>query len=128
MLLILLIVILLAILLYDQPSPVPKVLVSNNSELLRHFTAPPFQRLGLALLVANSGAEARALFDAQEPPLVVLDAEADGIPTAKARSRSKARPCGRCRATGAPWSASRSPRPLMPRSTCSRSSRCGRSS
>ena len=26
----------------------PKVLVSNNSELLRHFTAPPFGRLGLA--------------------------------------------------------------------------------
>src|SRR3569623_1345421 len=84
MLLILLIVILLAILLFDQPSPVPKVLVSNNSELLRHFTAPPFQRLGLELLVANSGAEERSLFDKQEPPLVVLDAETDGFATAKA--------------------------------------------
>jgi hypothetical protein len=41
---------------------VPKVLVSNHSELLRHFTAPPFQRLGLDLLVARTADEARELF------------------------------------------------------------------
>ena len=53
----------------------PKVLVSNNSELLRHFTAPPFQRLGLQLLVARNAKEAAAMFMKEEPPLVVLDAE-----------------------------------------------------
>lgn len=61
----------------------PKVLVSNNSELLRHFTAPPFQRLGLQLLVAHSTAEAIRLFNTEEPPLVVLDAEPDGFTIAK---------------------------------------------
>ncbi len=62
----------------------PKVLVSNNSELLRHFTAPPFKRLALQLLVANTGAEARALFEKEEPTLVVLDADAsDGFDVAK---------------------------------------------
>jgi len=54
---------------------VPKVLVSNNSELVRHFSAPPFQRLRLEVFVANSAAEARALFEQHEPSLVLLDAE-----------------------------------------------------
>jgi anti-anti-sigma regulatory factor len=58
-------------------------LVSNNSELLRHFTAPPFQRLDLQLLVAQSANEATALFLKEEPPLVVLDAETDGFSVAK---------------------------------------------
>jgi len=64
---------------------VPKVLISNNSELLRHFTAPPFRRLGLELLVATTGEEARALFTKEEPALVVLDADApDGFDVAQA--------------------------------------------
>jgi hypothetical protein len=58
---------------------VPKVLVSNNSELLRHFTAPPFQRLGLDLLVASTAEDALRLFQAEEPPLAILDAEPDGF-------------------------------------------------
>jgi CheY-like chemotaxis protein len=63
---------------------VPKVLVSNNSELLRHFTAPPFQRLGLELLVAKDSDEARALFVKEEPAVVILDAEvADGLDVAR---------------------------------------------
>jgi anti-anti-sigma regulatory factor len=62
---------------------VPKVLVSNNSELLRHFTAPPFQRLGLQLLVAQNASEATSLFEKEEPPLVVLDAETEGFAVAK---------------------------------------------
>jgi DNA-binding response OmpR family regulator/anti-anti-sigma regulatory factor len=62
---------------------VPKVLVSNNSELLRHFTAAPFQRLGLTLLVANDADEARALFAREEPPLAVLDAEREGFEVAR---------------------------------------------
>ena len=61
----------------------PKVLVSNNSELLRHFTARPFQRLGLELLVAPSPAEARALCTQHEPPVVVLDIEQGGFQLAK---------------------------------------------
>lgn len=63
----------------------PKVLVSNNSELLRHFTAPPFQRLGLELLVASNADEALALFAREEPALVMLDADApDGYEVARA--------------------------------------------
>ncbi len=54
----------------------PKVLVSNNNELLRHFTAPPFQRLGLQIVVAKTGDEARSLFVKEEPQLVLLDADA----------------------------------------------------
>jgi len=54
---------------------VPKVLVSNSAELLRHFSAAPFQRLDLELLIANTADEARALFEQQEPALVVLDAD-----------------------------------------------------
>ena len=61
----------------------PKVLVSNNSELLRHFTAPPFQRLGVQLLVATNAAEATAMFLKEEPSLVVLDAESEGFAVAR---------------------------------------------
>ncbi len=62
----------------------PKVLVSNNGELLRHFTAAPFKRLELELLVAANGTEVRALFEKEEPALVVLDADdADGFVVAK---------------------------------------------
>jgi hypothetical protein len=62
----------------------PKVVVSNNSELLRHFTAPPFQRLGLEVYVGKDPAEVRALFDREQPVLVVLDAEPAGEQVAKA--------------------------------------------
>ena len=61
----------------------PKVLVSNNGELLRHFTAPPFKRLGLDLLVAGNADEAVTLFAANEPALAVLDAELGGFEIAK---------------------------------------------
>jgi DNA-binding response OmpR family regulator len=60
---------------------VAKVLVSNNRELLRHFTAPPFQRLGaggLEVVVADNDAEALRLFAEHEPALVLLDAEQQG--------------------------------------------------
>ena len=62
----------------------PKVLVSNNGELLRHFTAAPFKRLGLELIVARNGDDALALFDREEPTLVVLDVEQHGFDTVKA--------------------------------------------
>jgi DNA-binding response OmpR family regulator len=62
---------------------VTKVLVSNNGELLRHFTAPPFKRLGLELVVARQGDDPRVLFDREEPALVMLDVEG-GFDVAKA--------------------------------------------
>lgn len=71
----------------------PKVLVSNNRELLRHFTAPPFQRLDLDLLVAGGVDDARALFDREEPALAVLDAELGGFELA--RTIKAARPATR---------------------------------
>jgi len=54
---------------------VAKVLVSNNGELLRHFTATPFKRLGLELVVVRAGDDPRILFDREEPALVVLEVE-----------------------------------------------------
>ncbi len=61
----------------------PKVLISNNGELLRHFTAAPFKRLGLQLLVAQTTEEARVLFEQEEPALAVLDVEQGGFETAR---------------------------------------------
>jgi two-component system response regulator DesR len=58
---------------------VPKVLVSNNSELLRHFATPPFRRLDAEVVVASSGDEANALFARDKPALAVLDAELAGV-------------------------------------------------
>jgi len=63
---------------------VPKVLVSNNAELLRHFTAPPFQRLDLQLVVADTAADVRELFRREEPALVLIDAEPNGFEIAGA--------------------------------------------
>jgi DNA-binding response OmpR family regulator/anti-anti-sigma regulatory factor len=63
---------------------VPKVLVSNNSELLRHFTAAPFQRLGLELLVAAGADDARALLQRDAPALAILDAERGGFEVSRA--------------------------------------------
>jgi CheY-like chemotaxis protein len=57
---------------------VTKVLVSNDSELLRHFTAPPVQRLGLEPIVAGGVDEARALFQRDPPALAILHADQDG--------------------------------------------------
>lgn len=57
--------------------------MSNNSELLRHFTAPPFQRLGLEVYVGKDPVEIRTLFEREEPQIVVLDSEA-GFDAAKA--------------------------------------------
>jgi CheY-like chemotaxis protein len=58
---------------------VPKVLVSNNSELLRHLMTPPFRRLELELLVASSGDEALKMFHSELPTLAILDAELSGV-------------------------------------------------
>jgi CheY-like chemotaxis protein len=63
---------------------VPRVLVSNNSELLRHFTAPLFQRLGLELVVAETSAHTRELVRASDPALAVIDAEPGGFDMVRA--------------------------------------------
>ena len=57
----------------------PKVLVSNNSELLRHLTTPPFRRLELDPHVVSSGDEAMAAFARDKPLLALLDAELAGV-------------------------------------------------
>jgi CheY-like chemotaxis protein len=57
----------------------PKVLVANNSELLRHLAAPPFRGLDLDLIVVKSGEEALAAISRDRPALAVLDAEMPDI-------------------------------------------------
>jgi DNA-binding response OmpR family regulator len=57
----------------------PRVLVANNSELLRHLAAPPFRRLALDLIVVSSGDEALAAVERDRPALAVLDAEMSGV-------------------------------------------------
>jgi ActR/RegA family two-component response regulator len=63
---------------------VRKVLVSNNSELLRHFTAPPFHRLDLELLIAKTNDDLGELFRREAPALVLIDADPTGFATVKA--------------------------------------------
>ncbi|HTM21759.1 MAG TPA: PilZ domain-containing protein [Kofleriaceae bacterium] len=53
----------------------PKVLVSNNSELLRHLTTAPFRRLAIDLVVAASGDEVVESVQRDKPALAILDAE-----------------------------------------------------
>ncbi len=62
----------------------PKVLVSNNSELLRHFTAPPFRRLDLQLLIAGTTEETAELLRRESPVLAVINAEPGGFDAARA--------------------------------------------
>ncbi len=63
----------------DTVEDVPLVLVSNNSELLRHLAAPSFRRLELEQRVASSGEEAWREFEAHRPTLALLDAEMPGV-------------------------------------------------
>lgn len=63
----------------DKVVPVPKVLVTNNSELLRHLTTPLFRRLALEVFAVSSGDEAQAAFDRERPGLAILDAELAGV-------------------------------------------------
>ncbi len=67
----------------------PKVLVSNNSELLRHLTTSPFRRLDLDLVVAASGDEALAMVDKEAPSLAILDAEMPSVSGYEVASRIK---------------------------------------
>jgi CheY-like chemotaxis protein len=56
----------------------PKILVANNSELLRHLAAPSFRRLDLDLVVVSSGDEAVTALERDRPVLALLDAEMPG--------------------------------------------------
>lgn len=55
------------------------ILVSNNSELLRHLSAAPFRGLGLDITVVARGDEALALSRELPVDLAILDAELPGI-------------------------------------------------
>lgn len=57
----------------------PRILVSNNSELLRHLLATPFRRLGLDITVAANGDEAATLMRERPVDLAILDAEMPGL-------------------------------------------------
>ena len=67
----------------------PKVLVSNNSELLRHLAAPPFRRLGLDLHVVSSGDDALETAERERPSLAILEAELPGLSGYEVTSRIK---------------------------------------
>ncbi|MEM9494091.1 MAG: response regulator, partial [Myxococcota bacterium] len=57
----------------------PKVLVSNNSELLRHLAAPSFRRLDLDLRVVSSGDDALVSAEREAPELAIIEAELPGL-------------------------------------------------
>jgi len=73
---------------------VPKVLVANNSELLRHLAAPSFRRLDLDLVIVSSGDEALAALERDRPALAVLDAEMPGISGYEIARRNRERGFG----------------------------------
>ncbi|MEZ4398453.1 MAG: PilZ domain-containing protein [Kofleriaceae bacterium] len=68
----------------------PVVLVSNNSELLRHLGSPGFRKLELEPKVASSGDEAWAVFEQHRPPLAILDAELATISGSELTAKIKA--------------------------------------
>jgi CheY-like chemotaxis protein len=70
--------------------PVPRVLVSNNSEVLRHLSAMPFRRLGLDVQVVSSGGEVLEAVRAGRPALAILDAELAEVSGYEAARRIKA--------------------------------------
>lgn len=71
----------------------PKVLVSNNSELLRHLTASPFRRLGLELVVISSGDEVLDAVERNRPTLAIIDAELPDLSGYEAAQRIKGLDC-----------------------------------
>jgi DNA-binding response OmpR family regulator len=56
----------------------PKILVSNNSELLRHLGMAVFRRMGVEVVVAATGDETVAMIDREQPALAIIDAELPG--------------------------------------------------
>ncbi|MCG8416790.1 MAG: response regulator [Proteobacteria bacterium] len=68
----------------------PKVLVSNNSQLLRHLASPPFRRLSLDLLVVSSGDDALTTAQQETPQLAIIEAELPGLSGYEVAKRIKA--------------------------------------
>ena len=58
---------------------VPDLLVSNNSQLLRHLTATSLRALNLEVTVATNGDEALQMAADKKPDLAILDAEMPGL-------------------------------------------------
>ncbi len=52
-----------------------KLLVSNNSEILRHLAAASFRNLPMEVVVVTGGGEAVAVAEREKPSLCILDAE-----------------------------------------------------
>ncbi len=67
----------------------PKVLVSNNSAILKHLAAKAFRRLGLEIIVASHGDEAFQLAESEQPDLAILDAEMSSISGYEATQKIK---------------------------------------
>lgn len=56
-----------------------RLVVANNSELLRHLSASPFRRMNVEVSVVSSGHEALDAVRQGDPRLVILDAEMEGL-------------------------------------------------
>lgn len=56
-----------------------RILVSNNSELLRHLNSSPFRRMSVEVTVVQSGTEALEVAEKEHPRLMILDAELGGV-------------------------------------------------
>jgi DNA-binding response OmpR family regulator len=69
---------------------VPKILVSNSNELLRHLAAEPFHGMDIDLRVATSGDEAIAMSERETPDLVMVQAELPGASGYEVARRIKA--------------------------------------
>jgi DNA-binding response OmpR family regulator len=69
---------------------VAKAVFSNNTELLRHLSAPPIRRLGLEVEVCSSGAEILDAVSRSDPHVAMLDAELPEISGYEVARRIKA--------------------------------------
>lgn len=67
-----------------------KAVFSNNTELLRHLSAPPMRRLDLDVNVCSSGAEILDAVSRSDPEVAVLDAELPEVSGYEAARRIKA--------------------------------------
>lgn len=56
----------------------PRIVVTNNSDLLRCLAAPPFRRLDLEIAVASSVAEVLEAIAAEQPALAIVDSALPG--------------------------------------------------
>lgn len=67
-----------------------KLLVSNNSEILRHLGAASFRNLPMEVVVVTGGQEAASAAASERPALCILDAELSDLSGYEAARRIKA--------------------------------------